>query len=81
MAQEVQSPDWLQLLFAYVSADVYEYIEECETYAAAIEKLKNIYIKTPNFIFARHKLATRKQQPGETFEEFSHLLQPVTVEE
>ena len=65
-AQEVPAPDRLQLLFAYVSADVYEYIEDCETYAAAIEKLKSIYIKTPNVIFAIHKLATRKQQSGET---------------
>ena len=68
-AQEVRALDRLQLLFACVSADVNECIEDCEAYAAAIEKLKSIYIKTPNVIFARHKLATRKQQP-ETFEEF-----------
>ena len=68
-AQEVRAPDRLLLLFAYVSADVYKYIEDCETYADAIEKLKSIYIKTPNVIFAIHKVATRKQQSRETLEE------------
>ena len=37
-AQEVLAPVRLQLFFAYVSADVY--IKDCETYAAAIEKLQ-----------------------------------------
>ena len=67
-------PNRLQILFAYVSPDVYEYIEDCETYDAAIAKLKSIFIKTPNVIFARHKLATRKQQPGETLEEYFQSL-------
>ena len=49
-AQEVRAPDRLQLLFAYVSADVYECIEDYETEAAATEKLKSIYIKTQNVI-------------------------------
>ena len=75
----------------YLSADVYEYIKDCETYAAAIEKLESIYyIKTPNILFARYKLATKKQQPTETLENFFHLLhllskdcylQAVTTEE
>ena len=73
-AEEARAPNRLQLLYAYVSADVFEYIEDCETYDAAITKLKSIYIKTPNIIFARHKLATRKQQSGETLEEFYQSL-------
>ena len=32
--------------------------------------LKSLYVKTPNEIFARHKLATRKQQPGESLDEY-----------
>ena len=56
----------LQVLFAYISPDVYEYVEDCATYDSAIAKLKSIYIKLPNTIFARHQLATRKQQTGET---------------
>ena len=75
--QETRATNHLQLLFAYVSADVYEYIEDCRTYDEAVTKLKSVYIKTPNTIFARYKLATRKQQPGEVLEEFFqnlHLL-------
>ena len=40
----------------------------------AIQKLKSIYIKSPNIIFARHLLATRKQKPGESLPEFLQAL-------
>ena len=73
-AQEAPAPNQLQILFAYVSADIYEYIEDCESFDAAIAKLKTIFIKPPNVIFARHPLATRKQQPGETLEDFYQSL-------
>ena len=32
--------------------------------------LKTLYIKTPNEIFAHHKLATRKQQIGKTLDQY-----------
>ena len=64
----------LQVLFAYISPDVYEYVEDCATYDAAIAKLKGIYIKSPNTIFARHQLATRKQQTGETLNDYFQSL-------
>ena len=82
--------DRLRILFAYVSADVYEFVEGCETYEGAIDKLKSVYIKTPNVIFARHVLATRKQKQGEKLRDFFqqlHVLskdcniQAVTAEE
>jgi len=66
----VDEPDKLQTLCAYVSPDVYELFEACKTYVAAIAKLKECYIKTPNIIFLRHVLATRKQKTGEPLEEF-----------
>lgn len=69
------APNKLQILFAYVSPDVYEYIEGSDTYDAAIAQLKSVFIKTPNVIFARHQLATKKQQPGETLEDFFQSLQ------
>ena len=34
------------------------------TYNEAINLLKSLYVRTPTKIFARHKLATRKQHPG-----------------
>ena len=58
---------------AYVSADIYVLIEDCESYNAAIQKLKSIYIKSPYIIFAR-LLATRKQKPGESLPEFLQAL-------
>ena len=66
--------DRLRILFAYVSADVYEFVEGCETYEGAIDKLKSVYIKTPNVIFARHVLATRKQKQGEKLRDFFQQL-------
>ena len=82
--------DKLRILFAYVSADVYELVEGCETYEAAIDKLRLVNIKTPNVIFPRHALATRKQKQGENLRDFLqqlHVLskdcniQAVTAEE
>ena len=74
-AGQDQAPDinCLQFLFAYVSADVYEYIEGCENYDDAAAKLKAVYIKTLNVIIARHQLATRKQQASEMEEFFQSL--------
>ena len=43
-------------------------------YDAAIAKLKASFIKTPNVIFSRHQLATRKQKAGESLEEFLQAL-------
>ena len=53
---------------------MYELVQGCETYEAATEKLKSLYIKTKNVIFARHVLATRKQKQGENLRDFFHHL-------
>jgi hypothetical protein len=60
----------LNVLINYVSSDVYELFCETATYVEAINLLKSLYVKTPNEIFARHKLATQKQQPGESLDEY-----------
>ena len=73
-AQEDTIFSRLRVLFASVSDEVYEFIEDCETYDAAITKLNGVYIKSSNIIFARHQLATRKQQLGETLHEFYQFL-------
>ena len=79
-AQEPDQNQRLQVLFTFVSSDVYEYIEDCDTYDAAIAKLKSIYIKSPNVIFARHQLATRKQREGETLREYFQSLHLLSKE-
>ncbi|XP_076033649.1 uncharacterized protein LOC143020786 [Oratosquilla oratoria] len=64
------APDKLRTLVNCVSHNVYEYIEECTNYDSAISVLQNLYVKTPNEIFARHLLATRQQKPGESLDKF-----------
>ena len=73
-AAHVHMPNKLKVLCVHVSANVYELIEDCVDYETAVQKLKETYLKTPNVIFARHLLATRKQQPGESLQEFSQSL-------
>ena len=60
--------DRLKALVNSVSHQVFEYIEESAAYEAAIAKLQDLYIKVPNEVFARHLLATTKQQSGQTLE-------------
>ncbi|XP_046844913.1 uncharacterized protein LOC124438758 [Xenia sp. Carnegie-2017] len=60
----------LHILVNYVTSDVYQLFCDTETYDEAITTLKTLYVKPPNEIFARHKLATRKQQAGETLDEY-----------
>eukprot|EP00794_Sanderia_malayensis_P002734 gene2734-3159_t len=65
-----RAPDEYRALINYVSHNVYEFIEDCADYDSAILALKCVFVMTPNKIFARHLLATRRQKPGETFSEF-----------
>jgi len=73
-AQDVDVPDKLRMLFAYISTDVYVMIEDCSDYETALSKLKIICVKSPNAIFARHALATRKQNPEESLQTFLNEL-------
>ena len=36
--------------------------------------MKSIYVKSPNEVFARHSLATRKQAPSESIDEYLQIL-------
>ena len=72
--RNAEPPNKLRSLRAYVSANVYEMIEDCATYDAAIQKLRDIYVKLPNVVFARYLLATRKLKPRETLLDFLHAL-------
>ena len=67
-------PDELQVLTNYVAPSVYSLIADCADYASALKTLKDAFDIPKNEIFARHLLATRKQQPGETIEQFLQTL-------
>ena len=72
---EERRTDRLEALVNSISHQVFEYIEDSATYDAAIAKLQNLYTKAPNEVFARHLLATAKQQSGQTLDEFLLSLQ------
>ena len=52
-------------------------ISECTSYTEAVDLLQSTFIKQKNEIFARHKLCTCKQEPGQTIDQF--LLQLKTL--
>ena len=64
------APNRFRSILNFLSAEVFQYVEEYATYDAVIETLERLYVKTPNKIFARHELATRKQTTGESLDEF-----------
>ena len=64
----------LRVLTNYVSSEVYELFSELQTYDEAIALLKTLYDKSPNEIYARHALASRKQLPNETLDEYLQVL-------
>ena len=72
--------DKLGLLTNYVSPKVFESISECTTYDDAIETLQALYVKPTNEVFARHALATRRQQPGESLDEYFRALKLLSKE-
>ena len=62
--------DKLRVLTNFVSPEIFQYIEESTSYEQAMETLHNLFVKPTNEIYARHLLATRRQQPGETLDEY-----------
>ena len=65
----------LNTLTNYISASVYDYIQEATTYDSAIATLQGIFVKPENTIYNRHKLATRVQIEGETIDIYKQLEQ------
>ena len=62
------------MLVNYVSPSVFEYISECEDFTIAMQVLESMFIVPKNEIFARHLLATRQQQSGETLDAYLNAL-------
>ena len=51
--------DKLSVLANFVSPSIFQHIEECTEYEAAVGILQALFVKPRNEIFARHLLATR----------------------
>ena len=64
----VKADEWqkLKILINKISADTYGYIEDAANYADAVKKLDEIFKKHPNVLYARYKLNTTNQNPGES---------------
>eukprot|EP00794_Sanderia_malayensis_P020739 gene20739-22770_t len=70
--------DKLAVLSNFVSPSIFQHIEDCEDYETSIEALQTLFIKPKNEVFARHLLATRKQAPTETLDEYLQALKALS---
>lgn len=68
----------LSLLCNFISANVYQYINEAKTYEDAMDTLNSIYIIKRSEIYSRHCLASRTQQTGESVSEFLQVLKQMS---
>ena len=57
----------------------YEYIADCNTYESAITILKELYVKPQNEIYARHVIATRRQEMNKSIDVYLQLLKVKAV--
>ena len=64
-----------RILINCVSAKVYVFIADALTYELAKGKLDRLYKRKVNDVYARHLLATRRQNTGETIQEFIQALE------
>ena len=64
----------LATLINFIDATVYELVSECTTFEQAIRILQTTYDKPKNSIFARHLLATYKQEVGQSLDFFLQKL-------
>ena len=60
----------LKVLTAHLSAPIYKLISEETTYESAVTALQKLFVKPKNEIYARHMLATTKQDTDESVDEF-----------
>jgi len=72
--------DKLAILVNLVDTSVYAYISECTTYADAIGKLDEAYIKRVNEVYARYQLSTCRQSIVESLEEYLQKLKVLSTD-
>ena len=65
------APDKFRTIINLISYNVVDYVEDCTDYDSVVVTLEGLYIKSPNETFARHLLATRRQQPGESLDKYN----------
>ena len=73
-------PDKLVLLRAHVSCAIYKMIKGVKTFEDAKEILKERFVKPRSEVYARHRLFTRHQQPGESLSQFLDQLKCLSLD-
>ena len=63
----------LDALTNLISHEIWTDIKDCQTYDAAKKTMNDIFIKQPR-VYARFKLASTKQTPGQTLESYRRVL-------
>ncbi|GAA56025.1 hypothetical protein CLF_109668 [Clonorchis sinensis] len=64
----------LETLIRHIDHTVYDFIAECSDYDSAITLLEKLYIRPKNIVYARHLLATYKQEPSQDVDQFFQKL-------
>ena len=72
------APERFRSIVNFVSSNVYDYIEDCNTYEEVIVTLDSLYIKAANEIFSRHQLLTRQQSTTESLDDFLQELRKLS---
>ena len=70
----------LQALLNNVSHELFAMISDADTYEDAIGVLKAAYVRPVNEVYVRHCLATRRQQQGESVDEYLQALNVLSNE-
>ena len=63
-------PNKHRIITNLISGNVFEHVEDCTDFQSVIDTLDNLFVKSPNVIFARYLLSTQRQQSGETLDQF-----------
>ena len=77
---EISDSFKLKILVNHLSSTVYTYIRECNSFESVLQTLDDIYIKPKSEVYARHVLASRKQQHDESIDDFIRILKQLAQE-
>lgn len=75
---DITEENKLPLLCNYISADVFQYVNDSSSFQDAIELLDSLYVTKRNEIYARHCLASRTQLAAESISEYLHTLKQMS---
>lgn len=73
-------PDKLALLRAHISCNIFKLIKHIKDYDEAIEVLQARFVKPKSEVYSRHRLATCRQQAGETLDQFLDSLKSLAAD-